>query len=480
MSISSSLSNAFSGLSAASRAAEVISSNIANASTPGYGKRELVLTTQTNGGVLVETVSRGVNQTAIYDRRLADASLGESATVVDFFASIEQVIGTPGDSDSLTAKISSFESSLISASASPESAATLSAVLTDATQIVEKINQISTSIQEQRSRADTRIGSQVDQINASLSNISDLNKDIRRQFAVGGDTASLMDQRQMEIDKISEFIPVRELPRDFGEIALMTENGSVLVDDKAAQLEFTPTAFITPDMTLSSGALSGLNIVGAASSTGDAYFAIEGGALSANFDLRDTITVEAQTQLDALARNLVERFSGPTADSTLASGQAGIFTDAGADFDPLNEENLASRLSVNDIVNPDAGGDISKIRDGIGSTVSGPVGDGSVLATLKDALNASQSPASGFFATSGTFSVLTTDVISQFSSQRLDAETRLAHDTSRVTALVDLENQSGVSTDDELQKLLVVERAYAANAKIIQTVDEMIQAILRI
>ena len=43
MSISSALSNALSGLNAVSRAADVVSSNVANAMTEGYGKREIEL-----------------------------------------------------------------------------------------------------------------------------------------------------------------------------------------------------------------------------------------------------------------------------------------------------------------------------------------------------------------------------------------------------------------------------------------------------
>ena len=480
MSIGSSLSNAVSGLSAASRAAEVISANIANANTEGYGRRDLILSTHQNGGVQVDGISRNINQTAVVDRRLADASLGGSSTVVDFFSSIEYATGVPGEPGSLSGQISGFESSLIASAAAPESNANLSAVLSSAQQVVDKINLISDAIQTERSKADTRIGTQVDSINVSLSNIADLNSDIRRQSAVGGETAGLLDQRQMEIDKISELIPLRELPRDHGQVALITANGSVLVDDKAATLVFEPTAFITPDMTAASGALSGLSIEGAATSTGDALYAIDGGALAASFQVRDEIAITAQEQVDALARNLVERFAGPTADSTLAVGQAGIFMDAGANFNPLDEVNLASRLSINNVVNPESGGDLVKLRDGIGSLVPGPVGDGSILTSLKGALNSLQAPSSGNFSTSSTFAVLASEVTSQFATLRLDAETKVVHDTSRVSSLKDLENRSGVSTDDELQKLLSVERAYAANAKIIQAVDEMIQQILRI
>ena len=40
--------------------------------------------------------------------------------------------------------------------------------------------------------------------------------------------------------------------------------------------------------------------------------------------------------------------------------------------------------------------------------------------------------------------------------------------------------RDGVDTDDEVQRLLQIEQAYAANARVIQTVDDMIQTILGI
>jgi flagellar hook-associated protein 1 len=43
MSITSALANAVSGLTAASRSAELVSNNVSNAMTEGYGRREIVL-----------------------------------------------------------------------------------------------------------------------------------------------------------------------------------------------------------------------------------------------------------------------------------------------------------------------------------------------------------------------------------------------------------------------------------------------------
>ena len=80
MTIGSTFASALSGLTAASKAVELVSSNIANASTPGYGRRELQLTARSVGnygqGVQIVGVTRVANQILIGDRRLKASRSG--------------------------------------------------------------------------------------------------------------------------------------------------------------------------------------------------------------------------------------------------------------------------------------------------------------------------------------------------------------------------------------------------------------------
>ena len=49
---------------------------------------------------------------------------------------------------------------------------------------------------------------------------------------------------------------------------------------------------------------------------------------------------------------------------------------------------------------------------------------------------------------------------------------------TRADSLKALELQGGVDTDHEMQQLLLIEQAYAANARVISTADDMIQTLL--
>src|SRR6056297_41024 len=101
MSISASLSNALSGLNAASRAATLVSSNVSNAMTEGYGRRELSLSAREAMGVEVNGVLRVVDEAVIADRQLADAALGYDNGVSGFHEKLARILGAPGDPASL-------------------------------------------------------------------------------------------------------------------------------------------------------------------------------------------------------------------------------------------------------------------------------------------------------------------------------------------------------------------------------------------
>ena len=68
----------------------------------------------------------------------------------------------------------------------------------------------------------------------------------------------------------------------------------------------------------------------------------------------------------------------------------------------------------------------------------------------------------------------------QIAGTRLRAETELGFTMARWETLREAELSDGVDTDRELQTLLQIEQAYAANARVIETVDFLMQRLLEI
>ena len=485
MSISGAFSNALSGLSASSRAAELVSSNVANAMTEGYGARSLELSTRTLGqsgsGVRIDGVQRQADEVLIGDRRLADAAIGYHGTQEQFLKGLGDTIGTPDQPGSLSGRLAQFEASLIETASRPDSDARLLAVLDAAENLTKHVKNTADFIQNARLDADRAIENQVATLNAGLDDVRSLNIKIQEARARGVDPSGLMDLRQQKIDELSPIVPLKQLPREHGMIALITTGGAVLLDGKAAQLGFTSVNMIVPEMTLAGGALSGLTINGQPVETGGDRSLIAGGALAGQFAVRDALAITAQHRLDGFARDIVERFQDPSLDSTRAPGDPGLFTDAGAAFAATNETALSTRLSLNAAVDPKQGGAAWRLRDGLGAALQGNVGSATLLLQLADRLNASRVPGSiGFSGAARSSAGLAADVLSLASSDHLQAETRLGFATAQHQTLRQMELSQGVDTDAEMQKLMQIEQAYAANARVISTADEMIQTILAI
>lgn len=483
MSITSAFSNALTGLNAVSRAAEVVSSNVSNAMTEGYARREIDLSSQIIGssgaGVTVTGISRDTDPVIIAERRIADGEVGLGEARSDFLETYTSAMGQADEESSITGQLITLETSLIEAASRPESEANLTEVLQSAQDLANTINAAADTLTDARMSADADIGSTVESLNMYLQQVVDLNVAIQKSVSTGNDPNSLMDQRQTIIDQISEIVPVKEIAQDNNMVGLYTTGGAVLVDSSAAVFGFTSTPTIDPAMTVDSGVLSGLTLNGKDISTDASSGPISGGKLSGLFEVRDELIPEAQTQLDAIARDLIERFESSDADSTLVSGDPGLFTDNGSALDTADELGLSNRLSVNSIVDPDMGGDLWKLRSGLGATVEGESGDASILNSMTDALQNSRVASSGgFTGVARSASELSTNLYSIVESTLINTEAELSFSSARQESLKATELAGGVDTDYELQQLLVIEQTYAANAKVIETVGSLLDDLI--
>lgn len=475
MTLGLALSNALSGLRATSRMAEVISANLANALTEGYGRRAVDLSAASLGGrgagVRIDGISRGVDAGLLADRRGAEALLESRKPLTAALKGLEGDWGAEGDR--LADRIAALEAALVSASADPGSDTRLGAVLTRLEAVVSSLNEAGAAVQRRRAEADAAIAREVGEVNAALADLAALNTDIAHALGRGEDATALLDRRQVLVDRVARAIPVREMERPGGAIALVTPQGAVLLEgSRAARIGFDPAPVITASMTREGGALSGLTLDGRP--LGEGAGSLSGGSLAAQFDLRDRILPEQAAALDRVAADLLARLA--EADSTLAPGQPGLLTDAGGW--PTGEPGLAGRLAVHAAVDPARGGALWRLRDGVGAAAPGPSGAAGQIDAWIAALDAPRPLVPG--ARPASAAGHAADLAAGLSGARLTAEEAEGFAAARWSALREAELAGGVDSDAELQLLLRVEQAYAANARLIAAVDEMMARLLEI
>ncbi|MFQ5622565.1 MAG: flagellar hook-associated protein FlgK [Paracoccaceae bacterium] len=484
MSISSALANALTGLTANSRMAETVSTNLANALNERFAKRDVVLSSVSlngrGGGVRVDGVSRAADPAATGLRRAADASLAAGTALADARGALLGAFGRPDDPGGLPARLSGFETAMVAASNNPGSATHLVDAVEAAKRLADTVNRIAAGIQTLRSDSDGEIARQVEALNRSLEEIENLNRDIAVFSLTGRDTGALEDRRAELVDKVARIVPVKTVRRENNSVALFTVNGGTLLNGKASLFAFSANPTITEAMTVQNGALGLVSLAGQPVGSNLPGHFLEGGSLGAHLQIRDAIAPRATELIDGFARDLVGRFEAAGVDPTLPPGAPGLFTDAGAAFDPALETGLAGRLSVNALADPDAGGAVWQLRDGLGAAVPGPVGNNAILLSLTAALAEHAVPASGL-PSAGALSAaeFAAAAVSAMASAAHEAENEQIAGAARAGALREAELAVlGVDSDAELQNLIMVEQNYAANARVIAAADGMLQKLL--
>ncbi|MCF3972619.1 flagellar hook-associated protein FlgK [Paracoccus salsus] len=485
MSITRALTNAVSGLTANARGTETVASNLANIMTPGYARREVAQTAQTlggnTGGVRIDGITRIVNASLVAESRLASSASAEASTRLEFLTRMGELIGLPGESGSLGRALDDFSNTLQSSATRPDDELRLSAVVDTAARLATRLNSASQAIQEARGAADRAIAADVATLNASLERVAYLNRRISIIESDGTDASSLVDERQSVIDRIAQIVPLQEVAREHGKVALFTAEGAVLLDgSRPSSFEFSAVGQMTHDLAVGTPPVMRLVQNGAELTAGQMRL-FAGGTLAANFAIRDELAPQLQRELDVLALDLHDRLAAPSVDTTIGAADPGLLTDSGLRADIASLSGLSGRIGVNQLVQPEAGGALWRLRSGLGALAQGPVGDSGLLLSLADALSEVRpATAAGGFEGNGSLVSRFAEIEARVATRRVSAEADSSVRNSRSGTIASRLMSDGVDSDAEMQRLLQYEQAYAANARVIQAIEEMMDQILRL
>lgn len=480
MSLSSALSIAVSGLTASQTRAQTVAGNIANANTPGYVRRTTILSEVVIGGVGqgVEVVSteRATSPRLTEERMRLEAEYNFASERAGATEALSSLIGEPGAEDGLFGAYARFESALQNAASAPESEILLNQVVESARSITEMFQFLSEEAQKLRAESDQEIAHSVTEVNDVLQRLEEINK-------LGGAslTPDVLDEQQRLIDTINKNIPVN-VSRSGGSLYLTTESGVTLLSAEAATIDFRRAGNMTAESSLGNG-LSGLTVDGVdLTPGGGGAQALKGGKISALFETRDERIPAFTEDLDALAVDLVSRFADDSSDPTKPAGAEGLFTTGLATPPSDGDSGIAERISINSLVDPEAGGNLTLLRDGLGATTPGPTGNGEQLERLLDTFTGLR-PAPGSLSASGSHSAadLASVLSSDINYQRQLRADDLVYTGTRFDSASNAElAETAVDTDQELQELLLIEQAYAANAKVIETVSQLIDQLIEV
>lgn len=341
MSLGQALATAMSGLRANQAALALVSSNVANAETPGYIKKSLIQTATTTADYGSSVRIAGVNREldAFVQAQLRTEMSGAAYANIrsTFLSNLQGVYGNPDSTGTLESAFNTLTTAIQALSTSPDSQSARIGVINAAQNIAQQLNQASQGVQALRNTAENGLASSVSTANNAMSQIAAINNQLLSGNQTDASTASLLDQRDQYINQLSQLMDIKVVTNGSNQVSVFTTSGVQLVGVEAAKLTFDAQGTVTPNTFWnadpSKSALGTLNIYFPHGGSMDliATNSIRSGAIAGYIELRDKTLVQAQSQLDQLAASLSSTLSDQTVAGTAAP--ASVLPQAGFDMD---------------------------------------------------------------------------------------------------------------------------------------------------
>ena len=287
--------------------------NIANASTPGYNRQQIIQSTnipqQTAGGFLgqgvqVETVKRLYNQ-FLSNQVMQTEAQGQYLNA--FYGEVKQVDNLLADPNAgLSPAMQEFFSAVQELASNPASAPARQSVLSQAQTLVNRFNSIDQRISDLRQGVNTQLGGLVGEINSYATQISSLNEQII--LAQGTATAQqtpndLLDQRDKLVGELNKLAKTSVVKQSDGSLNIFIGNGQALVVGQSTfNLTLTQSAEDPDSLVI------GYSTNGTTSSLINPS-SLSGGTLGGLLDFRSGILETAQNSLGRVAAGLAETFN---------------------------------------------------------------------------------------------------------------------------------------------------------------------------
>ncbi len=437
-------------------AIQVTAHNIANAATEGYSAQRPILTPLPpqrtpdgifGSGVGIADVTR-IRDTFLdstFRREVGDLNKEDARSGI--LGRLESVLSEPGEGG-LSSSLDQFFSAWSGLATDPIGPGARGAVQQEGSLLSGHLRSLAGDLDVLRQDTEARLLSSVQRVNDLAETVADLNREITAAEAGGQTAGDLRDARDRAMDEMASLIPIQVMQRDNGTVGVMV-SGVGLVDG----------AFHGALEVRVSGGKVDVGLVGRAGNLTDMGSRIGGMIQVLNNDLP-----AIRDSLDLLAEALVTEINALHQTGTNPGGTTGVDF-----FDPAGITASTIRLSA----------EVAASANAVSAGTGGPSGEYRAGANdIALTLAGMRDEASGILGVSFAehFRGLVTDV---GFSVRSSLDSVEVHRTLSEQAEFRRQSFSGVSTDEELVKLIEYQTAYAAAARVISVADEMLETLVR-
>jgi len=432
---------------------EVTGHNLANVNNPAYARQRVQIQTSITIASPLGPQGTGADAVAIQQLRdlLLDAQIRGEQSVGGYWGSQQSVLQNAqanlgeflSSSQGLSGALSELFNAFQEVATSPN-ALTEQALINQALALTGKFNQVSQRLTDLGTTLNTSLNNDVRSVNDLLSDVAKLNDQIAAAENPNGGTANdLRDLREQKLEQLSQLVNIQ---------TSSAPDGSINIAISGTQLVSGNQVIDTLE-TYDPG--NGNFLVRTATAT---PLTLTGGSIQGTIDARDGTLQDMRNDLNTLAATLIAEVNNVHRNGFSASGTTGEDFFTGTDAATIG----VNATLVNDPLRFQAAG------------VAGEPGDNSVALALAR-LTSQTNPALG----NQSFGDAYGQVVSNFGHALQNANGQLSdHDIVNTMLLQQRDSISGVSIDEEMTNLITFQKAYQASAKLVTTVDEMLDTIL--
>ena len=293
-----------SGLNAVQKAFEVIGNNMANAATEGYHRQKIELspgyssqvgTVLVGGGVDVANISRMIDTLLQKEIFQQQSSLGQVSQELATLRTVESAFGELTGAEGLSTAIDKFFNALQDLYAHPTEAIWQEQAMVAAETMATQFRALGKLLTTLESQMTLEAEQTVEEVNALIGRIAEINGYIERHETVGEQANNLRDQRDQCISKLSELIGIETQSRAYGVVDVSVAGIPVVSSTAIVELEVG----LNEDLDL------GLSVAGES----NYHLNVQGGRLGGLFSLTNEIVSDIHNDLDTLANTLIQQMN---------------------------------------------------------------------------------------------------------------------------------------------------------------------------
>lgn len=485
MTLTSALDVARTGLSVTSGRTSVISRNIIGAGEPLASRKLAQVVTTPDGGVRIASVTRTSDKALLARMLSANSGASQQSSIVTALDRLDSTVLDPELDISPAALVGKLADAVQIYSATPHDMVAAQSAVAAAKDLVYALNSATQTVQGLRQEADAEIASAVNRLNTLLVQFDTVNSAIVDGTRAGADVTDHLDNRDRLLLSISDEVGIRTMTRSDNDMVIFTDSGVTLFETRPRAITFDPTLIYSAATAGNAVFADGVQITGA-----PAGMAIGAGRLAGLMAVRDEIATTYQSQLDEIARGLIEAFAESDQSAVPALPDApGLFTYSGAAAVPPPGSivaGLAGKITVHLSVDPAQGGDATRLRDGGmagGAYTYNSSGEAGFTGRLRELLDRMYEQRAfdpnAQLAGSATLAGFAAGSVSWLQEARTTAEAEAEYRTTLFERTSEaLSNATGVNLDHEMMMLLDLERSYQATSRLISAIDEMFRSLL--